>query len=212
MLHVLGVDENLEGAAPAAVVDIVDGDINRVVAVRPLQLVGEARQNLVALQGWPLVGGDCRFRRGFRVGDNRTRDRIGTESRAALEAQIVGFLVDRLEVLERRLGGNVDGLGNRTVDVFLHRGLHRQMGCRRKRLRRHENIRERNIPAVDPPPQGGGIVGHLFRGPRTVGQQNFPLVAGAENRLDAARHIAGQQRNRAGRGDRRQQPVADAML
>ena len=44
MLHVLGVDENLERADAAAVVhQIVDGDVERVVAFRPAHLVGFAR-------------------------------------------------------------------------------------------------------------------------------------------------------------------------
>ena len=42
MLHVLGVDEHLEGPSVAADDEVVDGDIDRVLAVGPFQLVGRA--------------------------------------------------------------------------------------------------------------------------------------------------------------------------
>ena len=50
MLQILGVDENLERPAPPVLNQIVDGDIDRVIAVRPFQLVGIARQHLIAFE------------------------------------------------------------------------------------------------------------------------------------------------------------------
>src|SRR6056297_2958239 len=50
MLHVLGVDEDLEGPTVAMQDDIVDRDVERVVAVGPLELVGMPLQRLRAVQ------------------------------------------------------------------------------------------------------------------------------------------------------------------
>src|ERR1051326_9508143 len=40
MLHVLGVDEDFEGATAAAFLDVIDGDVEGVVEIGPADLVG----------------------------------------------------------------------------------------------------------------------------------------------------------------------------
>jgi hypothetical protein len=43
----------------------------------------------------------------------RSRSRIGTESDATLQLQIVGDIIDPTEFVEQVILGNVDGLGHR---------------------------------------------------------------------------------------------------
>ena len=59
--------------------------------------------------------------------------------------------------------------------------------------------------------QGVGVVLHRLLTRRAVALQNAPLVAEVEHRLDAARDVAGQQRDGAGRRDGGEQTVADAV-
>ena len=58
MLHVLGVDEDLERPATAILHHVVDGDVDRVVAARPFDLVGATRQTRA-----DRAAGRCRPRR-----------------------------------------------------------------------------------------------------------------------------------------------------
>ena len=51
VFHVLGVDENFEGAFAAILDDVVDGHIDGVLAFRPFQLVGVAFESLGPFQG-----------------------------------------------------------------------------------------------------------------------------------------------------------------
>ena len=50
MFHVLGVDKNFEGPAASTLENVIHRNINRVIALRPLELVGEAGQHRVAFQ------------------------------------------------------------------------------------------------------------------------------------------------------------------
>ena len=54
------------------------------------------------------------------------------------------------------------------------------------------------------------IVGHLFLECGAVSQQHFARVAQRKYRLDAAGDVVGEQGDRAGRGDRGEQRIADA--
>ena len=49
-IKILGVDENFERTTSALSFDVVHGDVDRVVACLPLELVGEARKNRIALE------------------------------------------------------------------------------------------------------------------------------------------------------------------
>ena len=51
MLGIFGIYENLERAAAAILDNIVDGDIEGMVAFRPLHLVGGAFQRFGPVQG-----------------------------------------------------------------------------------------------------------------------------------------------------------------
>ena len=51
MLHILGIDEHFERHPAAVADDIVDGDVDGMIAVGPANLVGLAGQRLRALQG-----------------------------------------------------------------------------------------------------------------------------------------------------------------
>jgi len=65
VLHVLRVDEDFERPPPSAFDDVVDGDVEGVLGVGPAQLVGEARQDRVALQRLGQADDRCAFARDF---------------------------------------------------------------------------------------------------------------------------------------------------
>ncbi len=50
MLDVLGIDENLERPAAPVLNDVVQGDVDGVIALRPFQLVGLAGQDTGPVQ------------------------------------------------------------------------------------------------------------------------------------------------------------------
>ena len=58
VFHVLGIDEHLERPAPAVLDDVVDGQVDRVVAVRPFQLCRSCR----AAPAAGRAAGSCRPR------------------------------------------------------------------------------------------------------------------------------------------------------
>ena len=126
VLHVLRIDEHLEGTAAAVVVDeIVEGDVNGVFAFRPLHLVGGPGQGLGPVEGLEHVddGPGIAEVPGPRLGrrhlegqlvlfgpvplpriraglEHGAGDLVGPERGAALAAQIKGLHVDVLEALE----------------------------------------------------------------------------------------------------------------
>ena len=77
---------------------------------------------------------------------------------------------------------------------------------------RHESLGQRRIGA-----EALAEEARRHSPPRSPGaslpsrSQHAPLVAEVEHRLDAARHVAGEERDGAGRRDRGEQPVADAV-
>ena len=125
VLGILGIDEHLERTGAALVVDdVVQGDVDGMVAFRPAQLVGLAIQVLGPVQRFeqpghrPGVaqvlghdGGHRFFQRQFRfrraVGgvpvlelQHRAGDVVGPVRGATLAAQVEGLGVDVLEAVE----------------------------------------------------------------------------------------------------------------
>ena len=142
---------------------------------------------------------------------HRTRHVIGAIGRAALAAHLIGFEINILERIEGNIDRHVDGFGDRTVDMFLRRRLHRQMIVRGKRLRIDEIIRQCGFLAEARAERAIGIIADIFLAARAIGVQNLARIMIGEHRLDAARHIVREQRDRAGRRDGGEQRVADAM-
>ena len=222
MLHVLGIDEDFEGPPASVLQDVVDGDVDRMVRFRPFDLVGEAGKDFVALQRLPHAhhavfghGGRCRFglRCRFLVhGENGAAHIARAIGGAALEALLIGVRIDALEGLEGNVGGHVDRLGNRAVDIVLHGGLHGDVFGGRERLRIDEIIRQLRLFAEAGVILLHGIVLHALLAARAVGQQNFPRIGIGENRLDARGHIAREKRDGAGRRDGGDERVADAVF
>lgn len=59
--------------------------------------------------------------------EDLTRDRIGPEGGAALEAQGVRQLINVAEGIVIKIRGNIDSLGNSLIDTGLNNLLHFQM-------------------------------------------------------------------------------------
>ena len=236
VLDIFRVDENLERPHPALIVDdVVERDIQRMIAVRPAHLVGLARQFARPVErprhvddgtGIPLVLGQGLLGRRverqfgflgfflFLLADfeHGAGNVVRTVRGAALAAQLVGLRIDVLEVIKRDVFGDVDGLGDRAVDVFLHRGLHHQMIFGRQRLCIDEGVRQRRVRPLEAAIKTERIIGDFLLAPGAVGHQDMTAVFETEHRLQARRNVVGEQRNRAGRRDRRQQCVADTVF
>src|SRR3546814_12718531 len=94
------IDEHLERPPPAVLDDVVECDVDGVIALRPLDLIGTAWQRFGTLhrqRGFPLLrrarwGGD---------GEDGTGDPVGPVCRAAFAAAVPGQQIDILEGVER---------------------------------------------------------------------------------------------------------------
>src|SRR5665647_2026963 len=139
------------------------------------------------------------------------RHRIGPERGAALQVQVIGQIIDPLELVEWAIFRDVDGLRYRVVDEWLQRGLHVEMGFDRQVGGRDEPVRGRCRGAGRRAPQLKRIVGQqeFFR--RAIFGQHFAPVGRGEDRLQSAGYVAGQETDRAGRRDRNQVTIADAV-
>src|SRR3546814_19001818 len=90
------IDEHLERPPPAALDDVVECDVDGVIALGPLDLIGTAWQRFGTLhrqRGFPLLrrarwGGD---------GADGTGDPVGPVGSAALAASVTGKPIDILE-------------------------------------------------------------------------------------------------------------------
>ena len=92
----------------------------------------------------------------------------------------------------------------------LDRRLHVQMLGRREVGGGHESFGQGGIGSVEPAVEADGVVLDRFLAVAAVGLQHLAPVGEREDRLDAARHVAGEQRDGAGRGNRGEERVADA--
>ena len=220
MLHVLGVDEDLEGAAAPLLHHVVDGDVYGVVAARPFDLVRAPRKLLRPVERRSKVDHIAVARRhrrhrllGFRrlYLQHSTGHVVGTVGRAALAVLCIGLLVDALEGLEGNVARQVDGLGDRAVDMVLRRRLHREVIGGRQRLGIDEHVGWRRLVALHLAPDTERVVVDALLALGAVGLQHVAHVAEGEDRLDAGGHVVGQQGDRTGGRDRVQQRVADAV-
>ncbi len=93
----------------------------------------------------------------------------------------------------------------------LQGGLHLEMRAWGDLLGAHEGLRQRRGGPEALAEQREGVVLHGFLPGRAVALQDAPLVTEVEHRLDARGHVAGQQRDGAGRRDRGEEAIADAV-
>ena len=242
MLHVLRVDEDLERAAAAILDDVVQGDVEGVLAVRPADLVGLAGKRLGARQRLRHVNDPARLvgigraprrrrRRQWQFALARRRlaerrlgwtlrtrfqngagDLVRPVGRAALAAERIGLGVDIFEALKRDVGRHVDRLRDRAVDIALDGRLHDDVVLGRQGLRVDEVIGQRCGFAPEPAEGAVGVIGDLFLAATAIRHQHVAGVAEAEHRLETGGDVVGEQRNRAGRRDRGQERVADAVF
>ena len=219
VVHVLGVDENLEWALGAFVhIDLSGkGDIESVGLVRPLQLVGLAGEHLRPAVGVSRNGGVLALLLGnlrsvgFRHFQHRPGNVIGPVSRAALTAQAVGLFIDVPEVFEGNILGDVDRLGDGAVDPMLSGGLHAEVVFRKEFLCRREVFGKLGA-GIEFLVESDGVVDDLFFDLAAIGLQDLPGVAIGEDRLHTRRDVARVKADCPGRRNRREQSVADAML
>ena len=215
MFEVTAVDEDLEGPPPCGDAaagrrhierHVVDGDINRVIAVGPFQFVGRAFENARARQrlghvddlggafsrqhrgarrggghngrNWGLnlarritkgrdscdalfVWCSCRRGTGFNRAQHRACHRIGPIGRAALEAEVIGLLINVAEGIKAETFWAVDGLGYGAVDMGLESRLHGEM-IRRQQAVRADKRRCQRGSVTKRAPVGG--MGKVFDG------------------------------------------------
>ncbi len=96
--------------------------------------------------------------------------------------------------------------------MALHRRLHDEMLLGREIGGGHEAWRQGRFAAMHRAIEARGIILDPLAALAAVGHQHFALIGNREDRLDAARHIAGEKRNRAGRRYRGQKRIAHAVL
>ena len=211
MLHILGVDEDLERTALAIDNGVIDGDIDSVGAFWPFDLVGGAAQ----LFGPVKKGAVRRFRRGCGLflseGQDRARHRIGPIGGHTLAAQRIAILIDRGEVFKGNVFGAIDGLGDGGVDIALSQSLHLQMISRAQGLGGDKGRFRRGGVAMQPPPGAEGIVFDRLFASGAVALTHLAIIAEGEDRLDAGRDIARQKRGGSGRRDGGQTAVAQSV-
>ena len=179
VLHVFGVDEDLERTAVACDHNVIDGDIDRMLAIRPFDLVGVTFEGGRTVQRLGHVddfrigrsGLWClrrRLVRRFRHRQNRTRHIVRTVGGAALTACLVSFHVDFFERVKVDVFGAVDGFRNRRVDPFLRSRLHPHVSQRRERLSVHKVARQFCVCAEFIAVEFDRVIDDFFFGARTV--------------------------------------------
>ena len=113
--------------------------------------------------------------------------------------------VDVFEGVEGDIARQVDGLGNRGVDIVLHHRLHGDVGSRLQALGVDEGRGERRCCALQLAEEAVGMVAGLDLFAAAVGLQNVALMGKAKDRLDTGGDVVGQQRDgpcRRHRGDK----------
>ena len=144
---------------------------------------------------------------------HRAQHAVGAIGGDAFEPLAPGFHVQVFEFAVRIILRHVDGLRNRRIDVRRDRGHHQHMvgggdfQCRDEGVRQIADIvTQRAIHAVR-------VIFHRVILLGAVGHAFHAVVEPRERRLDAVRRVVGErQRNGAGRRDRGQMRVADAVL
>ena len=197
-----------------------DHDVQRLVAfLGPvLQLFGHRRQRALgtAFDDAAHRVGACRRRRDGRrlMGlQHRAQDGVGPVGGQAFQARVPGLPVQVLEVLVRIVDGDVDGLGNRRVDQRLHRLHHRDVAGRRHLQRAHEVGRQICGVAAERAIQPPGMVFDLVLRHAVVRLALVAPVGPGERGFDAIGGVVCKgQADRAGRRDRQQVAVANAVL
>ena len=92
----------------------------------------------------------------------------------------------------------------------LHRRLHEEMLDGREIGGGHERLGQGRFGSVQPAEETHGIVLDRLLAVAAVGLQDLAPIGEREDGLDAARYVAGEQRDGAGGRDRGEKRVADA--
>ena len=133
------------------------------------------------------------------------------EDGTPFQAEVVGASVRRRERIKGYRFGQVDRFRNRVVDQWLQRRLHREVRFDRKVGRGGEGRRHAIAVTLLAPPEMDGVVGQRKLARMAGPVQNRPGCVRCKHRLDPARHVAGQQADRARGRDRQQMAVADSV-
>ncbi|EPX87122.1 hypothetical protein ruthe_00792 [Rubellimicrobium thermophilum DSM 16684] len=183
MLHVLGIDEHLEGAAPAVQDHIVHGDVERMFGTRPFQLVGRSVQGFGAIKGRGRSGRQGSLGLLALHGQDMACHRIRAVGRAALATLPVGLGIDIAKAVEGQIGRDIDRLGDGAVHPFLCRRLHPHVIERIQILRRHRPDGQGRI-AMEAPPETHGIIRDLLLASRAIRLQDLADMGMSKDRLD----------------------------
>ena len=200
-----------------------------MVAFRPLDLVGLARQFLGPVQGLGHVDDAGLIRRlgaGGRLIERQfglrrlvpvldlehgAGDLVRPIGGAPLAAGVIGAVVDVLEVIEDDTRGHVDGLRDRAVDIFLHQSLHDDVINGVESLGVDEIIGQRRVLALEAPEQAIGVIADLLFLAFALGKADVAGIGEGVDRLETGGNVIGEQRDGAGRRHRGQKGVADAV-
>ena len=167
--------------------------------------------------GQRRCGGGRRGGRGRRSrrridAQHRAQHAVGAIGRQPLQPGLPGDEVQVLEVLVRVVGRHVDRLADRGVDEGRHRRDHRLVRLGAHLQRGDEGLGQRRVVALQVAVQAPGVVLDRVLAEAAVGLALAPGVGPAERRLDAVAGVVGEgQADRAGRRDRQQMRVAQAV-
>ncbi len=138
---------------------------------------------------------------------------VRAKGRAALAALLVGIQINVLELLEGQVARDVDRLGDRAVHVFLEAGLDIDMRARRDLVGGRKILRQGALARGKVALQAIGVVlDRVLLVLVAMADAHAARVGEGEDRFEAARNVAGEERDGAGRRDRDQVRIADAVL
>jgi hypothetical protein len=144
---------------------------------------------------------------------HRAEDAVRAVGGQPLEAGFPGAHVEILEVLVGVVGGDVDRLRDRGVDVRGDGGDHVLVRLGRDFQRGDEVVGQLFDVAAEVLVEAPGVVLDGVFLERAVGHALLAAVGPGERRFDAVRGVVGKgQRDGAGRRDRQQVRVAQAVL
>ena len=163
MIHVLGVDEYLEGAMSLLVVDVIDRHIDGMRTWRPFEFVGCASK--LGGSGREAALGGLRLRRGlllFARRQNSSGDCVRAIGGESLAPKLKAIAVNILEGFKAYVRRTVHGLGDRAVDVALGDRLHRQVSIGWQSLCADEYVSWQRLVSLDGSPARQSMVSHVL--------------------------------------------------
>ncbi|OQC14887.1 MAG: hypothetical protein BWX79_00778 [Alphaproteobacteria bacterium ADurb.Bin100] len=216
-------DRTLDGARAFCRRNRQEGDdqVQRLVSLlRPvLDLLGHRRQGALGPAFDHRAHGihhNDRRRGRISLGaaglQHRAQNAVGPVGGQSLEPRPPGLRVQPLEIIVRAVRRHIHRLGDRGVDERLHRLHHGNVAGGGHVQRRDEVVGQLVHVAAEFTVQPPGVVFHRVFGGATVGLALLAPVHPRERGLDAVGGVVGKgQADGAGRGDRQQVAVADAV-